>query len=329
MPGFDRASAALRHPDMPADLPESSATPLAEISQGPSAFEQFLDRNQKNLIILAVLIAVGTAAFVVYRGVADSREKTAGNALNKAEDLAALQAVVNDHPGTRASHTAMILLAERQWSEGQQDTAIETLRKFIAGQPEHPALGSAKASLGTKLMAQGKGGDAAALFQEIADDPKERFVAPFALISLGDLAKAGGDLAKAESHYNRVKTDFPDSGFAETATQRSASLKAKAPQEIDPPPAPKPEEKPAAAAPATTPPGITITPVPADGAGPAPATGERPPTANVQIPEPSSAAPPAPAPAPPAPPVETPAQEKPADAGSGPQPESQTPPAGP
>lgn len=195
---------------MAADLPESP-TPLAEISQGPSAFEQFLDRNQKNLIILTILLAIGAAALVVYRGIEKSRQETAGAALNKAADLAGLQAVAKDHSGTRAAASAMILLADRQWSEGQQDAAITTLREFIAANPGHPAFPTAQASLGSKLMAQGKSADAASVFQQIADDPKARFIAPFALISLGDIAKAGGDIDKAESSYNRVKTDFPES----------------------------------------------------------------------------------------------------------------------
>jgi hypothetical protein len=201
----------------------------------------------------------------------------------------------------------MVLLADKQWSEGQQDAAVDTLRKFIESNPTHPAIGSARASLGAKLMAQGKSGDAAAVFQEIADDPKERFIAPFALIALGDIARAGGDTAKAETHYNRVSTEFSGSSFAQTASQRLSSLKAKTPVEIEPPPAPKAEEKPAdsasatpSAAPTQLPGGITVTPVDPD----APATDS------------GSAPPPAPAPSP------TPAQEPPPASGSEPQPEA-------
>jgi predicted negative regulator of RcsB-dependent stress response len=280
---------------MPADLQESPV-PLAEISQGPNAFEQFLDRNQKNIIILAILIAIGVAGFVIYRGIETSRQETAGAALNKAEDLAALQAVITEHADTTAAHSAMVLLADRQWTEGQQDAAVETLRKFISSNPEHPAIASAQASLGAKLMTQGKSADAAKVFQDIADDPKARYIAPYALISLGDIAKVAGDLEKAEASYNRVKTDFSDSSFAETATRRIATLKAKAPAEIAPPPKPAtPPADPAAAIKSSLPPGITVTPVeeaPAkDGASaPAPA----PPAAEAPVVTPPQEAPAAP-----------------------------------
>lgn len=222
---------------MPAD-PIESPVPLAEISQGPNAFEAFLDRNQKNLIALAILLALGTAALVVYRGIETGRQTSAGEALNKAEDLATLQAVISEHAGTKAAKSAVVLLAERQWTDNKQDAAIETLRGFIAANQDHPAHPAAQASLGAKLMAQGKPGEATDIFQSLVSDPKARYIAPYALISLGDLAKAAGDLTKAEASYNRVKSEFSESPFVETATRRISALKAKAPVEIAPPPAP-------------------------------------------------------------------------------------------
>jgi len=225
-------------PTMPADL-VPSPVPLAEISQGPNAFEQFLDRNQRNLIILAILIAIATAALVVYRGIEKSRQETAGEALSQADNIVALQAVITTHPGTAAASSSMLLLANRQWSEGQQDAAIGTLRQFLAANPDHPARPSAQASLGAKLMQQGKSAEASQVFQDLVNNPQARFIAPYALISLGDIARLAGDLDKAEAAYNRVKTDFTDSSFAETAKRRSATLRAKPPVEIAAPPAPK------------------------------------------------------------------------------------------
>ena len=239
---------------MAADHPESPS-PLAEISHGPSAFEQFLDNNQKNLMVLTVVLALGAAGLVVYRGIEKSRQQTAGALLNKAGDLASLQAVINEHADTHAARSATILLADLQWKDGQQDAAIATLRSFIDANPDHPALATARASLGSKLMAQGKNADATKLYQEIADDPKSRYLAPYAMISLGDIAKGAGDTDRAEVFYNRAKSDFPESGFASTAGERIASLKAKPPVEVEPPP-PAPETPaPGAATPGAATPG--------------------------------------------------------------------------
>jgi TolA-binding protein len=161
--------------------------------------------------------------------------------------------VVTEHAGTTAAGSAMVLLANSQWTAGKQDDAIATLRKFIAESPGHPAVPNAKANLASKLMAQGKSGDAAKLFEEIAADPAANFIAPFALISLGDIAKNTGDLEKAEASYTKAKN--VDSSFADTASRRLAILKTKPPVEIEPPPAP-----PAAETKPTPPPGATLTP---------------------------------------------------------------------
>lgn len=256
-----------KHPETP--------TPLAEISQGPSAFEQFLDNNQKNLIILTVLLVIGAGALVVFRGIEKSSQQSAGAALNKAADLPALQAVIQDHAGTRAAGSAMVLLAESQWSEGQQDAAIKTLRDFISSNPGHAALPTAQASLGAKLMAQGKSADASTVFQQIVDDPNARFIAPYALISLGDIAQAAGDLDKAQVSYIRAKTDFPDSSFASTANERISSLRAVLPVEVEPPPAPAPEVESSAP---------TLVPIPA------PAPEAVPEAAPVETPAPDASA---------------------------------------
>jgi|LakMenEpi03Aug12_release.lakeMendotaPanAssembly.Ray.scaffolds.fasta_scaffold519604_1 predicted negative regulator of RcsB-dependent stress response len=216
--------------------PKETSAPLAEIAHGPGPLERFLDKNQKLLVIFAILLVLAAAGAVVFRGVEHSRQVTAGAALSKAAGLPDLRKLVDAHGGTHAASSAAILLAEEQWSGGQQDAAIATLRQFIDANPKHPALASARGSLGSKLMTQGNAVDAAAAFQQIVDDTRSRYLAPYALISLGDLASLAGDSAKAESFYNRAKADHPESGFASTANERLATLNASMPTEVDPPP---------------------------------------------------------------------------------------------
>jgi predicted negative regulator of RcsB-dependent stress response len=254
---------------MPVD-PQESYVPLAEISQEPNAFEAFLDRNQKGIAVLAVLLILAAIAVVVYRGIETSRQQTAGAELAKADDLASLQELTSKRADTTAGASGMVLLANRQWADGKKDEAIGTLQKFIAASPTHPAVFTAKASLGAKLMAQGKTGDATKILDELVADPDARFLAPFALVCLGDIYKASGDLEKAQSSYDKAKSIYPESGFAETATRRLAILKAKPPVEIEPPPAPATPAPPADPSNLNLPPGVTVTPAPAP--APAPVT---------------------------------------------------------
>jgi len=235
---------------MSTDL-KNSPVPLAEISQGTNAFDDFLDRNQKNLVVFALFVALAGVAFVVYRGINKSNEETAGLALVKSKDAASLQKVVDEFPKTTATGSALLLLGNKQWDDGQQDAGIANLQKLIAEHPNHPAIPAAQASLASKLMTQGKTAEASKLFESLSKSPAASYLAPFALISLGDLAKAGGDLTNAEDFYGQVKSKFPDSPFAQTSGSRMADLKAKAPTEIEPPPAP-PTAAPAAATPSAS-----------------------------------------------------------------------------
>lgn len=221
------------------------ATPLAEISQGPSRFELFLDQNQKSLLVLLILIILGVAGWIVYGGIEEGNQITAGNELYRASDAAAFQKVIADHPDTPAAGTARILLAEKQWTDGQKDASIETLRSYLSASPNHPGIPAAKASVAAKLMQLGKTEEAVSAFQELVDSPQAAYLAPYALLCLGDIALAGGDKEKAKSYYKRAEADFANSSFNDKIAQRIASMDSARPAEIAPPPPPAPEPNPA------------------------------------------------------------------------------------
>lgn len=246
-------------------------SPIGEIVQGPSAFEQFLENNQKLIAVSAVAIALGIGGFMVYRTIQKDHAADAGAALSAAKDIAELEKVKVDFSDTPSAVTAAMSIADKLWSNGQQDEAIATLREIIEKFPSHPASVVAQNALGYRLMAQGKTGDATQAFQAVIDRADGRYLAPAATIALGDIAKKTGDLEKATSFYKKVSSEFGESPFAKVASDRSKFVNFTAPVEVEPPPTPKPEEdtsKPAStgnplfdslsqpgAAPATTPPG--------------------------------------------------------------------------
>lgn len=225
-----------------AEDPSDNPRPLAEISHGPSAFEAFLDRNQKGMIVLGITLVAATAGWIIYQGVKDGAEKSAGAILSKADDLPALQDIVKDHPGTAAAGSAQLVIAAKQWDAGDQSAAVETLRGFIAANAGHPAVPSARATLASRLWQQGQTEEAEGIFRELADAPDARFIAPYALISLGDIAKSAGRLDDAEKSYKRVQDEFEKSPFAETAGNHLRMLRFKMPAEIKAPPPAEPKE---------------------------------------------------------------------------------------
>ena len=213
----------------PEPTPEA---PLGQISQAPPAFEAFLDRNQKLLIAAGVVLILVLTGWLVLNNVKESAEVTAGNSLVAAEDVTEIQSVVKNHEGTKAAFSAKILLAERQWTDGRQDNSIETLRTFVEAEKEHPARPSALASLAAKLRGQGATGEAEEIFTELTEDPEAIYLAPYAWISLGDMAAEAGETEEAERAYEMVERKFPGSSFASGAMKRRLLLKARRPEEV-------------------------------------------------------------------------------------------------
>ncbi len=210
----------------------SSGSPLGEISQEPPALEVFLDKHQMKIIALAVLLVIFAIAYVIYDGVQESGEQSAGALLSQAEDISDLQSVVKNHEGTAAAYSSKVLLAEKQWGDGQQDEAIATLRAFVEGGRDHPARSSAEASLASKLLAQGKVEEAKGYFRDLTEDPASRYLAPYAWISLGDIEIAEGNVEAAATAYEAVEREHPGSALASEAMERLALLKAQMPVEV-------------------------------------------------------------------------------------------------
>jgi len=212
-----------------------SGTPLGELSQAPPAFDAFLDKHQMKLIALAVLLVIFAGGYVVYNGIKESNEETAGSLLVAADDMSELQSVVKNHGDTAAAYSAKILLAERQWEDGQEEDSIETLKAFIDIEKDHPGRPSAQASLAAKLRSQGKPDEAKELFTDLAENPDSRHLAPYAWICLGDMALAEGKPDIAEKAYKTVESDFPDSPYLQQAAQRKLLVNAESPIEVSAP----------------------------------------------------------------------------------------------
>lgn len=206
--------------------------PLGEISQEPPALEVFLDKHQMKLIVLAVVLVFVAVAYVIVDGIKQSAEETAGALLAKGEELSELQKVVTEHEGTAAAASAKILVAEKQWDDGQQDDAIASLKALVNSDSDSPARASAKASLASKLLAQGKTDEAKAVFEAITENPDALYIAPYAWISLGDIALENGDKDGAKTAYTKIERDFPGSPFTQMAATRLLLMKAEAPKEI-------------------------------------------------------------------------------------------------
>ncbi|MCH7225873.1 tetratricopeptide repeat protein [Haloferula sp. A504] len=211
------------------------ASPIGEITHGPSSFEQFLDRNQKAMIVLGLVLALGVGAWVVISGMEEGKRLAAGEALVGADDVSAMQDVVKNHPGTPAAASAAVLLSDMQWDEGQQSAAIETLRGEIEANPDHPATVPARARLATRLLQQGDRESASARFEEIVERPDSAYLAPYALLSLSEIAREEGRIEEAKELLERAAEDYPDNPLRWLVTQAISYVDFEMPEAVDPP----------------------------------------------------------------------------------------------
>ncbi len=199
---------------------DSNPTPLAEIEVGPSAFEQFLERNQKALIAVAVLIVLAAAALIVHRNMRHDTERKAAAALilcydetTGKYDADSLQKVTADFPGTPAAETASYLYTVALWDAGRTEDSLKALGEFIVEAPADSLRNQAALVQACRLLKLGQEDKAQESFQMVVDSQDPVF-APVALMTLGDMARARGENDKAKALYEEVLAKYPDSSFS-------------------------------------------------------------------------------------------------------------------
>jgi tetratricopeptide (TPR) repeat protein len=215
--------------------------PIAEISHAPGKFDAFMERHQRSMLLLAIGLVLAAVVYIILHGIKQGAEHDAGAALVSSTDLASYQATAKQHPGTSAGGSAMVVAAQLQWDDGQQDASIATLQAFLKQYPEHPGRPAATASLASRLARLGRSDEAASHFQALVDDPASEYLAPLALTSLGDIHWKAGKIDQAELSYKRVVNEYPDSPFSFSAKRRLSLLHAELPVAIDARPVTAPE----------------------------------------------------------------------------------------
>ena len=233
--------------DAPADKEGSDEpSPLGEIEQGPSKFEEFLEKHQKALFTALILGIIGLASFIVVKGLRELKEENAGEALVSSKDPGDFRNVIKDYDGTAAAGTAQVQLARSLWVDQEFEEAKQTLKDFIKNSPDHPAQPTARMVLADFLLEESeedtdttKQEEAIAILQALADDEKAIHLAPLALIRIADYEIAqGNDDAAREALERAASPDTKNSLLIQdVAGQRLASVGVKLPKIV---PRPKP-----------------------------------------------------------------------------------------
>ena len=229
--------------------PAEAPSPIGEISQEPSALETFLDANQKKLVLIGILAILILVGYVIYEGIREIGIKNDSADVSGANTVPEYEEVIQNLKDGNAKGSAILLKSQLLWEDQQQQEALTALKEFISSFPDHPAIGSAHAKLGSYQQQLGNLDEAKAAFQEAAETKSA--ASSLALLSLGDIARQAGKNDEAKALYDRIIAEYEESHFQvkSLARDRIELIGVEGPTEKAPAP-PKTPTEPSAVSPA-------------------------------------------------------------------------------
>lgn len=211
-------------------------TPIAEIDHGPSKFDEFLENNQKKLIILAIAIFLGVVAYVFFKEYSKMQDENAGALLLEASTEEEYKNVISEYPSNTAAGTAAYKIATMRTAD---DDAVDAFNHFISTYPDHPMVPLAEFNLAQHQINLGKTAEATSTLDQLINRENVDFIIPKAKITLGDIALADGEKEQAEKLYNEA-INFNESkhAFVGEAQTKINYISASKPAVVDAPPEP-------------------------------------------------------------------------------------------
>ena len=282
-----------------------------------------IDRHRTKILAAIALGAIVFCGILVGAQVKKQKHLEAAAAYTSAAskgEIAALDGVLVDFPGSIPAGNALLSKADLQIDQGKPEDARATLVRFVSEFKSHPRYPQGLFAMANVYHTSGDAEKAKSYYEQAITAQPDGEITPLARIRLGDLALEAGDTKTADQRYQESYTLHPGNPFFEYAEEKIALLKVGTPTEIEKPAPPAPPAAPAAEAPKTaapaapvaapapapaTSPAVTPAPAPAAPAKPAPTEAPKavtPATAPAPVapaqPEAPKAATPAPAPAP-------------------------------
>jgi predicted negative regulator of RcsB-dependent stress response len=151
---------------------------------------------------VGVLAVAGTLGYWGWRLVKESKHHSAAVDFTRASTVEELKKAASEHTGQTGAGSALILAAEKQFSEGRSTDAVATLKDFLSKYPEHPLRDLASWRLAEYLAAAGDTVAAEKEYEAVGQSNS-----PFtglALLRLGDLKWGAGDKEKAQEYYDKI-----------------------------------------------------------------------------------------------------------------------------
>lgn len=195
----------------------------------------WLKRNQRSLIIAAIVLAIGILAFTGWRSSREAAEQRAsvlalaGGYQFQSGDLdgarSSLTEAVTRYPGTASAGRATFLLAEILFQEGALDSARTFYQRFADRYAKDDLMkGGARAGLAAVAEQEGDYKQAADLYEQAARIGRTSGQMAGYLLEAARCRRLAGEKEEAISLYQRIKDDFPGAAEADRASIEMAAL---------------------------------------------------------------------------------------------------------
>lgn len=215
---------------------------LEAVESTLSKTEQFIENNQKSLVIVvAVIVVVVLGYFGVSRYYLDPLEKEAQtqlfmaeayfeqDSLNKAlygdgNNLGLLD-VIDEYGSTKAGNLAKYYAGISFLKQGEYEEALDQLKSFKG--KDHIVAAMALGAIGDVYLEMDKKSEAAAQYLKAARQEANELTSPVFLLKAGQTYELIGDAKKAVEIYNELKKNFPNSTEGRNAERYIARAEGK------------------------------------------------------------------------------------------------------
>jgi predicted negative regulator of RcsB-dependent stress response len=213
----------------------------SDITESPLLYKTWLwlDANKKQVIVaLGIIIVLGIAAGIYFyersqRNVSASEAlaelATRGSQNGQAESPEAFVKIATDYAGTSAAARALLVAGARYFDESNYTQAQAQFQKFLSTYRDSDFTGQALFGVAASLDAQGKSADAIKAYKDIIEHHSTDEVTPQAILALGQVYEAQGDLELARDTYEQLER-MSFGSLASTAAMRLQDLTSKHPE---------------------------------------------------------------------------------------------------
>lgn len=195
------------------------------VGEAISRSEQFIEKNQKIILIVIIAILVLIGGFFAYKKlIAEPRQESAAAEMFAAEQFfknedmdKALNgdgkhmgfiAIADKYSSTKSGTLANFYAGSAYLSKGEFQKAIDHLKKFSSN--DVFLSNQAKAMIGDSYLELNKVSEAIKSYEKAMSNPNE-MTTPFVLFKLGLAYEMNKDNKKALATYKKLKTDYPAS----------------------------------------------------------------------------------------------------------------------